>query len=191
MNCQHRSGPEVIPAFGICCCKKDHDDTARHVRFSFPAQGRITTAHSASLCALLRRRLPAYSVQGRCRVIRVGCCLVAARSYFAGGCAAPCIRGCGPDRRGLAGCAALPVESLVSTMLVLLATPSCSGRGAMRWPSKELRGSVFCAAMTEYYRIWYCNATGFGRAGTKFFCARTSAHEKQARGGLLARVEGR
>ena len=28
---------------------------------------------------------------------------------------------CGPDRRGLAGCAALHVESLVATMLVLLA----------------------------------------------------------------------
>lgn len=72
-----------------------------------------------------------------------------ARSYFAGGCAAPCIRGCGPDRRVLAGCAALSIESLVTTMLVLLATPSCRGRGAMRWPSKELRGSVFCAAMTR------------------------------------------
>ena len=79
---------------------------------------------------IFQRRLPAYSVQGRCRVIRVGCYLVAARLYFAEGLAAPCIRGCGPDRRGLAGCAALPIESLVTPMLVLLAAATCSGRCA-------------------------------------------------------------
>ena len=70
---------------------------------------------------IFQRRLTAYSVQGRCRVIRVGCCPGTARSFIAGGYAAPCIRGCGPYRRGLAGCAALPIESLVATMLVLLA----------------------------------------------------------------------
>ena len=37
----------------------------------------------------LAKARPAYSVRGRCRVIRAGCCPGAARSYFAGGCAAP------------------------------------------------------------------------------------------------------
>ena len=129
----------------------------------------------STLCGvrfLVRPRVKAqagYSVRLPMQASALGCLPGAARSFVAGGLAAPCIRGCGPDRRGLAGCAALPIESLVATMLVLLDSATCSGRGGMRWPGKENRRSVFCAAMTESYRIRCGNATGFGRDGQNFF----------------------
>ena len=96
---------------------------------------RETRKRAASLEAA-RRDLSVTASDVRCRPDAVGCCLGDARSYIAGGYAAPCIRGCWPDRRGLAGRSAAPIGVLVAPswfclMLHLVA-------GAVR---------VFCGAL--------------------------------------------
>lgn len=73
------------PAFGICCCKKDHDDTARHVRFSFPAQGRITTAHSAYVWPLIEGPMYCYLDSSRpSRLFQVRLATIRARPICRG-----------------------------------------------------------------------------------------------------------
>ena len=96
------------------CCVTRVQPRAFQVRVTRPSVSASTCAFRFLVRPIFQRRLPAYSVQGRCRVIRVGCCLGTARSYFAGGYAAPGIRGCGPDRRGLAGRSAAPIGVLVA-----------------------------------------------------------------------------
>jgi hypothetical protein len=126
------------------CCVTRVQPRAFQVRVTRPSVSASTCALRFLVRPIFQRRLPAYSVQGRCRPDAVGCCLVAARPFVAWGYAAPVIRGCRPDRRGLAGCAALPIESLVTPiwfcLLLLVVAGACCCAGLVK--SFEARCAV-------------------------------------------------